>query len=132
MQEIQASLDMKYGAGTLRTVLFPLPRMDIAAQQELFSRALVVAGPHGAGLTNVLWCQPGTVVIERPTVSTFAAAIFSHLALSVDLEYAHLRRKGIHIAQNIELGAHHRGPYPQARQLMADAVNVAVDHVMGH
>lgn len=130
--QIQAALDARHGEGSLKAVLFPLPKMDIVAQQELFSRALVVVGPHGAGLTNVIWCQPGSVVIERPTVSTFQASIFSHLSLSVGVEHVHLRRKGVHIAQNQELGTHYKGSYSPAPQLVTDAVMAAVDYVLEH
>ena len=30
----------------------------------LFQRAILVIGPHGAGMTNMLWTQEGTKVIE--------------------------------------------------------------------
>lgn len=33
-------------------------------QIELFSRAEVVIGPHGGGLSNLVWCRPGTAVVE--------------------------------------------------------------------
>ncbi len=33
-------------------------------QIEIFSNAKIVMGPHGAGLTNILWCKPGTAVLE--------------------------------------------------------------------
>lgn len=33
-------------------------------QIQLFSEAQCVAGPHGAGLTNILWCPPGARVLE--------------------------------------------------------------------
>ena len=33
-------------------------------QIELFSRAEVVVGPHGGGLSNLVWCDPGTAVVE--------------------------------------------------------------------
>lgn len=33
-------------------------------QTRLFSEAEVVVGPHGAGLANVAWCQPGATLLE--------------------------------------------------------------------
>ena len=33
-------------------------------QADLFARASVVAGPHGAGLSNLVYYAPGTKVIE--------------------------------------------------------------------
>ncbi|MFK7858003.1 MAG: glycosyltransferase 61 family protein [Granulosicoccus sp.] len=38
--------------------------LSIREQAELYSAASVVLGPHGAGLSNIAFCQPGTRVIE--------------------------------------------------------------------
>ncbi len=38
--------------------------LSVLAQASTFSQASVVAGVHGAGLTNLLYCSPGTKVIE--------------------------------------------------------------------
>ena len=38
--------------------------MSIAEQVALFSRVSAVVGPHGAGLTNLLFSPPGTRVVE--------------------------------------------------------------------
>lgn len=40
----------------------PLPSLE--ETMDLFSRATVVVAPHGAGLANLLWTKPGTVVVE--------------------------------------------------------------------
>ena len=37
---------------------------SVAAQIRAFREARFIVGPHGAGLTNVLFCQPGTVLLE--------------------------------------------------------------------
>ncbi|MBY0431612.1 MAG: glycosyltransferase 61 family protein [Rhodospirillales bacterium] len=39
-------------------------RSPFSEQVRLFHEAAVVVGPHGSALTNVLWCQPGTVIRE--------------------------------------------------------------------
>ncbi|NEP40470.1 MAG: DUF563 domain-containing protein, partial [Okeania sp. SIO2H7] len=41
-----------------------LESMSIAEQALCLANAKVVVGPHGAGLTNLLFCQPGIKVIE--------------------------------------------------------------------
>ena len=41
--------------------------MPLADQVALFHRAECVVGPHGAGLTNLLFCRSGTPVIEIGT-----------------------------------------------------------------
>ena len=44
-----------------------LEGMPLASQIALFARAECVIGPHGAGLTNLVFCRPGTKVIEIGT-----------------------------------------------------------------
>ena len=39
-------------------------RMSVRDQVALFSEARLVVGPHGAGLTNLLFAKPGTGVVE--------------------------------------------------------------------
>ena len=36
----------------------------VQSQIDLFSSAKIILGPHGAGLTNMIWAQNGTSVIE--------------------------------------------------------------------
>jgi capsular polysaccharide biosynthesis protein len=44
-----------------------LETMPLADQVALFHRAECVVGPHGAGLTNLLFCRSGTKVVEIGT-----------------------------------------------------------------
>lgn len=38
--------------------------LTVEEQASMFARANVVLGPHGAGFSNIVFCQPGTKVIE--------------------------------------------------------------------
>nr|MBX2884475.1 glycosyltransferase family 61 protein [Granulosicoccus sp.] len=38
--------------------------LTVEEQADLFASASVVLGPHGAGFSNIVFCQPGTKVIE--------------------------------------------------------------------
>jgi len=38
--------------------------LGLDEQVRLFSEAAVVVGPHGGGLTNIVWCAPGAKVFE--------------------------------------------------------------------
>lgn len=44
-------------------IVFP-ETLEIEAQARLFASSTIVAAPHGAGLTNLVFCAPGTRVIE--------------------------------------------------------------------
>jgi capsular polysaccharide biosynthesis protein len=58
-------------------------------QMNLFRSAEAVVSPHGAGLTNLVFCDPGTKIIEL-----FAPRFFFHtywsLSCQAKLEYAYL------------------------------------------
>jgi capsular polysaccharide biosynthesis protein len=41
-----------------------LSELSFFEQVHLFSRATHIIAPHGAGLTNILFCQPGTALCE--------------------------------------------------------------------
>jgi hypothetical protein len=56
-----AVMDVLGGLGFRKVHLEEMPLLD---QIRLFASAEVVAGPHGAGFTNTVFCNPGTRVIE--------------------------------------------------------------------
>ncbi len=39
-------------------------KLSVAEQASIFSAAGMVIGPHGAGLTNIVFCPPGAVIID--------------------------------------------------------------------
>jgi hypothetical protein len=41
-----------------------LTGMTVAEQARLFDEASHIIAPHGAGLTNILFCRPGTILLE--------------------------------------------------------------------
>ncbi len=45
-------------------VLVELESLSVQQQAHLFSQADVIISAHGSGLTNTVFCQPGTTVIE--------------------------------------------------------------------
>ena len=67
------------------TTIF-LENLSVIEQAALFNRAKVVLAPHGAGLTNLVFCQPKTKIIELFSplyVNVCYWALSNHL----DLEY---------------------------------------------
>jgi capsular polysaccharide biosynthesis protein len=55
-------------------------------QVEAFSRAAVVIGVHGAGLTNIVFAQPGTHVVEI-FPADHRKTTYLHLSAEHDLVY---------------------------------------------
>jgi capsular polysaccharide biosynthesis protein len=60
--------------------------LPFATQVGLFSNAHVVVGAHGAGLTNLAFCIPGTIVLEL-IQSTYANTYFNRIAQLRGLQY---------------------------------------------
>ena len=68
-----------------------LERLPLAKQIDLFHTAECVVGPHGAGLTNLMFCRPGAVAVEISTplrVLPCFSEIAHHRRLQHHLELA--------------------------------------------
>lgn len=70
-----------------------LERMKVTEQARLFQSASVVIGPHGAGLTNLVFCEPHTQVLEimHPLVINL---MFWTIASHRNLDYHYFFAKG--------------------------------------
>lgn len=67
-------------------------RLSFRDQIRLFSGASIVAGPHGAGLANAAFCQPGATMIElrpqnRPGQSPMLNETYRKIAAAANLSY---------------------------------------------
>lgn len=60
--------------------------LSLAEQVRLFAGASVVVGLHGAGLTNIVFCQPGILVYEI-LPAHYTNACFCNLAYNCGLRY---------------------------------------------
>jgi capsular polysaccharide biosynthesis protein len=58
----------------------------VEEQIGLFKHASVVLAPHGAALANLLWCRPGTLVIEL-LPSQYKMVHYRDLCSMLDLRY---------------------------------------------
>lgn len=61
--------------------------MPLAAQIEKFRKARIVLAPHGAGLTNILFCRPGATLIEIFPRGGVHGSMFMRIASQRDLDY---------------------------------------------
>jgi capsular polysaccharide biosynthesis protein len=79
--------------------------MSIAEQVALFSQASAVVGPHGAGLTNLLFSAPGTRVVELFAASAAQeVSNYRVLASHLGMPYSRLLAKPV-------AGRSARGPH---------------------
>ncbi|MEL7067981.1 MAG: glycosyltransferase family 61 protein [Cyanobacteria bacterium J06581_3] len=62
---------------------------DLATQISLFSNAEAVVAPHGAGLTNLMWCSPRTKVLEFFSPN-YVNVCFWAIANQINLDYFYL------------------------------------------
>jgi len=60
--------------------------LSLRDQIELFSSATHVVAPHGAGLANILFCRPGTVLLEL-MMDSYVNLCFRKLAALRTLRY---------------------------------------------
>jgi capsular polysaccharide biosynthesis protein len=67
---------------------------DFATQVKLMSEAKVVAGLHGAGLTNMLFMQKGGQVLELRNKDDAHNNCYFSLASELDLDYFYLLNEG--------------------------------------
>lgn len=56
--------ECKESLNTLGFELIDPSKLSLSEQVKAFSSAEIILGPHGAGLTNIMFCNPGTKVIE--------------------------------------------------------------------
>lgn len=71
------------------TTIYP---EDFSFEEQIwiFSHAKCVVGSHGAGLTNLIWCQPGTAVFEIFLNDHFTPAYWS-ISNGIGLGYGVVR-----------------------------------------
>ena len=60
--------------------------MTAQEQIDVFRHARLVVAPHGAGLANIVFCAPGTTIVEFPVLPA-VLNFFAHLAVACDLDY---------------------------------------------
>ena len=61
--------------------------LSLLEQVQLFRGADGVVGQHGAGLTNIVYCRTGTVVVELPTTEHSGMRFFQDISASLGLLY---------------------------------------------
>ena len=62
---------------------------SICEQAEIFNSSSVIIAPHGAGLTNIIFCDPGTKVFEFFSPRWFSLA-YIHLSSLLNLKHGNI------------------------------------------
>jgi hypothetical protein len=63
-----------------------LSTLSFLEKIELFHCAEVIVSPHGAGLTNLIFCNPGTKIVEMFT-PTYLMPCFHIISNHMELDY---------------------------------------------
>lgn len=63
--------------------------LTVARQIELFRKAEIIVSPHGAGLTNIMFCRPGTKLLEIFPLGGLHSSAFMRMATLLDISYAY-------------------------------------------
>ncbi len=84
---------------------YALETLDLPAQIELFYDAEAVVGPHGAGLTNILFSESVGVIELHPTHAIMPH--YFYLARSMGHRYQHLcaNEQGRHSSFEVDISA---------------------------
>ncbi|MDP3372182.1 MAG: glycosyltransferase family 61 protein [Candidatus Paracaedibacteraceae bacterium] len=69
--------------------IITLEGKTIREQAEIFSSCSAIIAPHGAGLTNIVFCNPGTKILEFFSPRWFSLA-YIHLSSLLKLEHGHI------------------------------------------
>lgn len=74
-------------------VAVELERFSLQEQISIMKSAEIIVAPHGSGLTNLVFCDPGTIVIEIFPTELMDALYFA-MSNAFDLQYYCLFGKG--------------------------------------
>lgn len=86
--------------GFTRVVLKPL---SVSEKIDLFQSAEVIISPHGAGLSNLVFCNPGTKVIELFNANWMLPCYWM-ICEHIGLDYYYLVGKGERLPSRFNLG----------------------------
>jgi capsular polysaccharide biosynthesis protein len=98
-----------------------LENLPIEEQVRCFSEASHVVSTHGAGLTNLLWCEPGTKVIEIQDPNMIKKKVYPVLSYQLGLDHE------LYLAKIIPIKI--QGAKPKGVKRLNDLINFEVDIV---
>ena len=101
-----------------------LTGMSTKKQIELFSSASHVISTHGAGLTNLLWCQTGTKVIEISQKELLEKKVYPVLSHHLGLSHHVLLGKKVPIPGDKIKGVKRKKDFNNLSIKISDIINL--------
>ena len=87
---------------------------------QTFAEATHIVAAHGAGLVNLLWCKPGTKVIEIQDPKMIHKKVYPILSHHLGLKHE------MYLAQTIPI-AKENGKKPKGVKRFTDLINFKID-----
>jgi capsular polysaccharide biosynthesis protein len=84
-----------------------LAGMGIGQQQRIFQDTRFIVAPHGGGLTNLVFCKPGTAVVEMFPLAVNDTYFRLCIEMGIDYYYVLTRKRdvpGLHVYYTIDIG----------------------------
>ena len=75
-----------------RFLIIKLAELSFNEQIKIFNEAKIIIGSHGAGLTNLIFCEPSTKVIEIGNPN-FDCDVFRNISNIQNLNYSFIKAK---------------------------------------
>ena len=81
---------------------------DILEQMKIFSNAEVIVTPHGSNMSNLIFCQKGTKIIEiRPELKNMyeqnISNRYKNIAHNLDLEFQTIKADSVDVTSHSEI-----------------------------
>jgi len=84
LQQVRELWSKNLGASV--TIFGSEPR-SLAEMASLFAQSAVVVGVHGAGLSNLIFCKPDTIVVEMTCLQRFCHTVGASTSAALNLTY---------------------------------------------
>ena len=110
---------------------YVLEQMSYKEQVALFAQAEVILAPHGAGLSGLVYCDPGTKVLECYSPQ-YVNACFYALANTMKLDYHYLLGEGWAPKEGIDLAINHADITMDSNKLIQALEQAGISPVASH
>ena len=97
-----------------------LAKMTIREQMKTFAEATHIVAAHGAGLVNLLWCNPGTKVIEIQDKNMIHKKVYPVLSHHLGLKHK------LYLADTVPI-ALKNNKKPKGIKRLTDLINFKID-----